>query len=177
MKTPVVLTRIVSLLLVLVACSTGSEMSEPCIEISGTAATDLGFPVVIPAPVDVTGAGALPSWVDLGEIEGTLSSVLTDPGDGSPGTQHWKLVHYFVDADGNAFWTEDEAVCEPVNGDPTACHVEDVMTVVGGTGTFANASGTLVNKGTATITDPTFQTTPFGSVTGEITGQICADGL
>ncbi len=177
MRTSTASISIAALLLILTGCNLGDELSEPCIDVSGPASTDLGFPVVIPDPVNVSGAGALPSWVDLGTIQGTLSSVLTDAGEGGPGTQYWELMHYFVDKKGNAFWTEDKAVCEPIGGNQTGCKLEDEMTIVGGTGLFANATGTLYNSGSATITDPTFQTTPFGSVTGYITGRICADGL
>lgn len=151
--------------------------ADHCVNVNGMAAFDLGFPVVLPPPLDITGGGALPTWVDLGPIEGTLSSVLTDPGDGGPGAQHWTLVHYFVDDDGDAFWTEDRAVCTPVGNDPALCRVNDVMTVVGGTGKFANASGRLLNHGLATITDPTFSTSPYGSLTGRLHGRLCGDGL
>lgn len=154
-----------------------ARSADRCVNVQGAAAFDLGFPVVLPiSDPPLAGAGALPTPIDLGAIAGTLSSVLTDPGDGGPGAQHWRLVHYFVDGDGDAFWTEDRAVCAPTDN-PSTCRINDVMTVVGGTGKFEHASGSLRNNGLVTITDPTFSTSPYGTVDGNIRGRVCGDGL
>ena len=155
-----------------------ARSADRCVNVQGTAAMDLGFPVILPiSNPPLVGAGALPTPVDLGSLAGTLSSVLTDPGDGGPGAQHWQLVHYFVDADGDAFWTQDRAVCAPADDDPSTCRINDVLTIVAGTGKFENASGSLRNHGVVTITDPTFSTSPYGSVDGNIRGRVCGDGL
>ena len=155
-----------------------ARSADRCVNVQGEAAFELGFPVILPiSNPPLVGAGALPVPIDLGPIKGTLSSVLTDPGDGGPGAQHWQLVHYFVDGDGDAFWTQDRAVCAPADDDPSTCRVNDVMTIVGGTGKFENASGSLRNHGLVTITGPTFSTSPYGALDGAIRGRVCGNGL
>lgn len=149
-----------------------------CLHVEAAGLFDLGFPVLLPSPVDLAGAGGLPAPVDFGPFQGTLSSVVTDFGDGpANGAQNWTLVHYFVDGDGDAFWTEDRAVCAPAGPDPSTCRLNNNMTVVGGTGRFAGASGRLHNHGEITITDPTFATSPYGSLQGVLRGRVCAGGL
>ena len=54
-----------------------------CVEVRGSVDAELGFPVELPPPVGISGSGALPGPVNLGPIEGTLASVITNPGDGA----------------------------------------------------------------------------------------------
>jgi hypothetical protein len=118
----------------------------------------------------------MPTAADLGPFEGILSSVLTGEAQSGSGAVHYSLAHYFVeDVTGDAFWTRDRAVCAPAGGGALTCRVNDVLSVVAGTGKFAGAGGSLRNHGVITITDPTGN--PFGALTVDLRGRVCGDGL
>jgi hypothetical protein len=122
------------------------------------------------------GAGGLPSAANLGPFEGMLSSVLTSEAQSGSGALHYELAHYFVeDGTGDAFWTRDRAVCSPAGGGALTCRVNDVLSIIAGTGKFAGAEGSLRNHGVITITDPTGN--PFGTLTVDLRGRVCGDGL
>src|SRR5690606_29525988 len=113
--------------------------------------------------------------------EGLLCSILTDEVQMGNGAIKYRLVHYFEDGAGNAFWTDDHAVCSPVGNDPATCLVNDRLTVVGGTGDFGNAEGFLHNRGLITLTEPVYDPdtgiTTFGTLEIDLHGRICGDGL
>ena len=133
-----------------------AEGSGPLVNIGGT----VGF-----APTPAT----------FGDVPGLLSSIVTSydaSGAAGQGAQHLTLVHTFVSTDANrpgSFTTSDRAVCAPAGSGPAVCRVNDVLTIVSGTGVFANAGGSLRNHGL--IDFSTF------SLTYSIRGRVCGDGL
>lgn len=153
--------------------------ADRCMNVYHTATADLGFPVIIPPmPGEVepiVGAGGLPGAATLGAFTGQLSSVLTSESQSGEGVLHYSLVHYFDAGADGAFWTRDRAVCAPAGGGALTCRVNDVLTVAAGTGAFGNAGGSLRNHGVITITDPTGN--PFGTLTVDLRGRLCGDGV
>lgn len=158
------------------ACSQ-STVGDACLDINLTGTTDLGFPVVLPIGEEpIVGGGAFPADATIGTYTGTLASVVTEQEIDDQGVARFSLVHYF-ESGPHAFWTEDQAVCTPVEGNPAQCDVVTEMTIVGGRGGFAGASGSMVNTGRITFTDPTFETSPYGSLQFNTTGEVCAANL
>jgi hypothetical protein len=113
--------------------------------------------------------------VTLGNVPGMLSSYVTSleaSGSTGQGAQHITLQHTFVSTDParpGTFITSDRAVCAPAGKDPASCRVNDVLTIVSGTGIFANAEGSLRNHGIIDLA--TF------SLSFSIRGRVCGDGL
>jgi hypothetical protein len=160
------------------AACTAQPASSRCVEVGLEGTTDLGFPVVLPIGNEpMVGGGAFPAPARVGEHSGTLASVVTHQEIDGEGVARFALVHYFEAKGGDAFWTEDEALCTPFPGVAAACDVTTQMRVVGGTGRFAGASGALRNEGRITFTDPSFQTSPYGVLAFRTTGRVCAPGL
>lgn len=160
--------------------SADARSSSRCQNVAFQGEADLGAPVFIPPPpgeaAPIVGAGGVPSTVDLGPWTGSLSSVLTSETRSGNGAVHYTLVHYFVeDGTGDAFWTRDRAVCAPAGGGALTCRLNDVLNVFAGTGKFEDAGGSLRNHGVITITDPTGN--PFGTLTVDLRGRLCGDGL
>lgn len=155
----------------------GQPASPVCYDVELRGTTDLGYPVVLPVGEEpIVGGGAFPAHAQVGPYAGTLASVVTEQEVDEQGVARFALVHYF-EAGGDAFWTEDAAVCTPVPGEAAACDVATEMRVVGGAGRFAGASGALRNEGRITFTDPSFQTSPYGSLAYHTTGRVCVPGL
>ena len=119
--------------------------------------------------------GALPVAMTLGNVPGEMSSVITSlqpSGAQGQGAQHITLQHTFISTDPmrpGMFITQDRAVCAPAGANPATCRVNDVLTIVSGTGVFANAGGSLRNHGTIDLAGLT--------VTVSLRGRICGDGL
>ncbi|HLT46538.1 MAG TPA: hypothetical protein VK002_04860 [Rubricoccaceae bacterium] len=162
------------------ASPSDARPADRCMNVRHAGLAQLGAPVLI--PVDpYAGSGALPTPTQLGPYDGLLSSILTDEVQMGNGAIKYRLVHYFEDGAGNAFWTDDHAVCSPVGNDPATCLVNDRLTVVGGTGDFGNAEGFLHNRGLITLTEPVYDPdtgiTTFGTLEIDLHGRICGDGL
>ncbi len=126
--------------------------------------------------MNIDGAvGFAPTAVTLGNVPGLLSSVVTAfaaSGSEARGAQHLTLLHTFVSTDParpGTLTTQDRAVCAPAGSDPAVCRVNDALTVVGGTGVFANAAESLRNHGVVDFT--TF------TLTFSVRGRLCGDGL
>jgi hypothetical protein len=68
-------------------------------------------------------------------------------------------------------------VTRTVLDDPASCGVGTDMTVTGGHGAFAGASGTMRKEGRTTFTDPTFETSSCGALVLDTAGRLCALGL
>ena len=108
----------------------------------------------------------------LGGVAGEMASVLVSDepsGASTRGARHWTLMHAFRTASGDHFLTRDRAVCAPAGSDPATCRVNDVLTIVAGTGVFADATGSLRNHGTIDFA--------AGTLTYAIRGRLCGDGL
>lgn len=162
----------------LAAACHSQPASPACYDVDLRGTTDLGFPVVIPIGEEpIVGGGAFPAPARVGPYAGTLASVVTDQEVDGEGVARFTLVHYFEAEGGDAFWTEDEAVCTPAPGEAAACDVATEMRVVGGRGRFAGASGALRNEGRITFTDPSFRTSPYGGLAFHTTGRVCAPRL
>ena len=153
-----------------VDAASAAQSADRCVNVEASGVAPLGFPVTLPN--GTTGAGGAWSPVTLGGIAGELASVLvSDVGSGNSarGARHWVLEHAFRTASGDWFLTRDRAVCAPAGADPTTCRVNDVLTIVDGTGIFANAGGALRNHGTIDFV--------AGTLAYAIRGRVCGDGL
>lgn len=134
--------------------------------VEGTAA--LGFIEVAPG---IFTLGALPTPVTIAGVSGLLSSVvtgLTASGADGQGAQHITLAHTFV-APSGTFATSDRAVCAVAGTNPSTCRVNDVLSVVSGSGVFANAGGSIRNHGVIDLGTM--------SLTISLRGRVCGDGL
>ena len=118
---------------------------------------------------------ALPTPTIIAGVEGLLSSIITSArpsGSKGQGAQHFTLVHTFVSTDPDqpgGFTTSDQAVGVPAGKDPNTGIINDVMTIVEGTGVFENASGFMVNHAELDLGELTLSTS--------VHGRVCADGL
>ena len=166
MKTSLKITSLAAIALVLL-CQTGLSAPQPADHCMNVFAEG-GGPLTIPL-------GFPPTATILGDVPGLISSVVTSlepTGATGQGALHLTLVHTFVSADParpGSFTTEDVAVCAPAGSNPLVCRVNDVLTIVAGTGIFANAEGSLRNHGVIDFT--TF------SLTFSLRGRVCGDGL
>jgi hypothetical protein len=174
MKTTLKLTTLAAVALALL-CQTALSAPQPASHCQNAYAEVTGpLAIVEPAPGVFT-LGFLPGAVMLGNVPGMLSSYVTSleaSGSTGQGAQHLTLQHTFVSTDParpGTFITADRAVCGPAGSDPAVCHVNDVLTVVSGTGIFANAAGSLRSHGTIDLA--TF------TLTFSIRGRICGDDL
>lgn len=162
------------------ALPSGARPADRCVNVRSAADATLGAPVLMPVE-PFGGAGALPTPISIGPYDGLISSILTEEQQMGNGALKYRLVHYFEDGAGNAFWTDDRAVCSPVGTDPATCLVNDRLELVGGMGDFENASGFLHNRGLLTLTDAVFDPatgiTTFGSMEVNLHGRVCGDGL
>lgn len=107
----------------------------------------------------------------IGGVAGTFGSIVTGlrpTGARGQGAQHLTLIHSSTSPQGN-FTTSDRAVCAPAGTDAGTCRVNDVMTIVSGTGVFANAAGSIRNHG---IIDLNTFTLSFS-----LRGRVCGDGV
>lgn len=150
------------------AVVTGQPASR-CVNVSADGTAPLGFAVL---PDGTAGFGADWSAVTLGGIEGEMASaVISQEASGSrgQGAVHLILKHAFRTSLGDYFITEDKAVCAPAGPNPATCRVNDVLTLVSGTGIFSNASGSLRNHGTLDFF--------AGTLDFSLRGRICGDGL
>jgi hypothetical protein len=148
-----------------------SRAGLACVEVADGGDNRLGF---IPAGFEGEGyLGGLPGAFTVGDIEGTLHSYITSGmpvplGAKGGGATLITLRHVFNSPEGG-FHTEDKAVCAPNPDGPGTCQLSDQMTVGGGTGVFANASGKWHNTGTLDFNR--------FMLTYALKGTICATGL
>lgn len=173
MKTSLKATSLI--ILTLFVGLTWVSASRPAERCTNVFAEGSGPLVLIQIAPGVFTIGFGPGPVTFGNVPGMLSSIVTGlqaSGSGGQGAQHITLQHTFVSTDParpGTFTTEDQAVCAPAGSDPNVCHVNDVLTVVSGTGIFANAEGSLRNHGVIDLNAFT--------LTYSIRGRVCGDGL
>lgn len=151
------------------AFASRAQPAASCRNVEFTGQAALGFVVL---PNGVAGLGGTWTPTTLGGIAGETASVLVGEeasGAEGQGARHWTLVHSFRALNGDWFITSDRAVCAPAGQDPTTCRVNDVMTIVSGTGMFAGATGQLRNHGTIDFVNGTLEVS--------LRGRICGDGL
>jgi hypothetical protein len=129
----------------------------------------LGFVIL---PDGTAGFGGTWTPISLGGLEGEMASVVTGQtvsGSNQQGAVHLTLKHAFRTAGGDYFMTEDRAVCAPAGANPATCRVNDALTIVSGTGVFANANGSITNHGVINFA--------AGTLEFVLHGRICGDGL
>lgn len=98
-----------------------------------------------------------------GGLAGTVSATIVDISPAGDGALHLSLTHVFTGAGGDQLFTEDVAVLGPVS--PPIYRMDTVYTIVGGTGTFAGASGKLHNHGEVDLS--------AGTVSLRYHGRVC----
>lgn len=145
-----------------------SRAARNCENLTIEANAALGFIEVQPGMFTL---GALPTPVTIAGVPGMLSSVvtgLTPSGAKAQGAQHLTLIHFFNSEQGT-FMTTDRAVCAPSGSDASLCRVNDVLSVVSGTGVFADAEGSIRNHGIIDLANNT--------ISISLRGRVCGSGL
>jgi hypothetical protein len=174
MKTSLKITTLAAITLALL-CQTGLSAPQPASDCQNVFVEGGGPLAIIEIAPGVFTLGFPPTAVTFGNVPGMLSSYVTSlaaSGSTGQGAQHITLQHTFVSTDlarPGTFITSDQAVCAPAGKDPASCRVNDVLTIVSGTGVFANAEGSLRNHGIIDLA--TF------SLTFSTRGRVCGDGL
>jgi len=119
--------------------------------------------------------GALPTPTTIAGVSGMLGSIITGvetSGADGQGAWHFTLVHTFVSTEPSrpgTFFTSDRAISAPAGTDPNTGIINDVMTIVSGTGVFADAEGFMMNHAILNLNNFTLTTS--------VHGRICAKGL
>lgn len=118
--------------------------------------------------IDATVVGGEPVNV-LGNVSGGLAgatrAVLTGQAAGENGTVKLTLAHDFVTDNRGSLRTTDTAIWIPIQGREGVFHMVTEYRIEGGTGVFADATGTLINDGIADTTT--------GLVTLRYEGEVC----
>lgn len=109
-------------------------------------------------PVNVLG-------VVSGDLAGAVRAVITSQAEGENGTVLLGLSHDFVTNDHASLKTNDKAVWTPVPDHPGVFYMTTSYEIVGGTGKYDGATGSLQNSGTAD--------TNTGLLTLRYSGQVC----
>jgi hypothetical protein len=172
-----ILPKITSLAAITLAllCQTGLAAPQPASHCQNVFFEGSAPLAVIEVAPGVFTLGVPPIPTMLGNVPGMLGSVVTSlqaSGAKAQGVQHITLVHTFESTDParpGTFTTEDRAVCAPAGKDSAVCRVNDVLTIVSGTGIFANAEGSLRNHGIIDLAS--------FSLTISLRGRVCGDGL
>ena len=154
------------------ACIASSGLStswaEGCGNVEFKGIAQLGVIEVAPG---VFTLGALPTPVVIAGVPGLMSSIITGQRT-TDGAIHYTLVHTFGSTDParpGGFTTSDQAVAAPAGTDPNLGIINDVLTVVSGTGVFANAGGFMVNHALLDLNNFTLAVS--------LRGRVCGDGL
>jgi hypothetical protein len=109
----------------------------------------------------------------LGTVTGGLRGATTAQFTADPqpdGSIVLALHHAFVNEAGDSLQTEDAGLLVPVPNSPGVFRMTVQYTITGGTGRFADATGTLDNHGEAILAGPL-----NGQLTLRYSGQICVD--
>jgi hypothetical protein len=150
-----------------VASADASQPADRCVNVFAEGLATLG---VVSLPGGTTGFGTTWFPMTLGGISGEMASVvLSQEVSGEQGALHLVLQHAFRTPGGDHLTTQDRAVCAPAGANPATCRVNDVLTIVSGTGIFTNANGSLRNHGTVDFASGTLEVS--------IRGRLCGDGI
>ena len=171
MKTPLKVTSLIILTL-LFASLTWVSASKPAERCQNVNVQGSGILAIIEVSPGVFALGFPPQPVTYGDVPGLISSFITSLTASGQGAQHFTLQHTFVSTDParpGTFITSDQAVCGQAGSDPNTCIVSDHLTIVSGTGIFANATGSLHNRGLINLNDFT--------LSYDVHGRMCGDGL
>jgi hypothetical protein len=151
---------------------TSAELSpasaDNCGNVAYEGVAQLGVIEIAPG---VFGLGALPSPVTIAGVSGMMGSLITGMVE-TGGAVHYTMEHTFVSTDParpGGFTTRDHAVAAPAGQDPNFAIINNLITVVDGTGVFANASGFLFDHGLLDL--GTF------TLTLSLRGRVCGNGL
>jgi hypothetical protein len=142
--------------------------AEGCGNVEFQGIAQLGLIEIAPG---ISTLGGLPTPVVIAGVPGLMSSIVTGQ-RATDGAVHYTLVHTFLSTDParpGGFTTSDQAVLAPAGTDPNLGIINDVLTVVSGTGVFANADGFMVNHALLNLSNFT--------LTVSLRGRICGDGL
>jgi hypothetical protein len=156
------------------AALAASRSADSCVNVAVETSGALGLWMHDGATV----FGLVPGPVVLGGVAGLMGSFVhgeTISGSKGQGAHHIVLSHVFTADDGlGSFLTQDKASCAPGDNNPATCIVNDHMTIVSGTGRYANARGMLQNHGLITFTSTA---PPAGTLDLSVRGRVCGDGL
>jgi hypothetical protein len=114
-----------------------NQSADRCVNVSAEGTAALG---VVTLPNGTTGFGGVWFPLTLGGIRGEMASVVVNQqltGSNGQGAVHLALQHAFQTPTGDYLISDDRAVCAPADNDPLTCRVNDVLTIVGGTGIFS----------------------------------------
>jgi hypothetical protein len=152
----------------IVSAGVSTARAEGCGNVASQGVAQLGLVEVAP---NVFTLGGLPTPVVIAGVPGLMSSIVTGQRE-THGALHYTLVHTFVSTDParpGGFSTSDRAVAAPAGRDPNIAIINDVLTVVSGTGVFANPDGFIINHALLNLSNFT--------LTFSMRGRICGDGL
>jgi hypothetical protein len=171
MKNPVKVTSLVTLSL-LFAGLTWVSAGRPAERCQNVNVQGSGILAIIEVSPGVFALGFPPQPVTYGDVPGLISSFITSMSASGQGAQHFTLQHTFQSTDParpGSFITSDRAVCGQAGSDPNTCIVSDHLTIISGSGIFANATGSLHNRGLINLNDFT--------LSYDVHGRMCGDGL
>lgn len=145
----------ISLLLAPLLPLAAQAQAQTCRQVGGT----IDATIVGGDPVNVLGSVK-------GDLAGATRAILTSRTEAEGGSVRLGLTHDFVTNDRNTLKTTDTAVWTPVPGRAGVFHMATQYEIVGGSGDYENASGSLQNEGIAD--------TNSGLLTLRYSGEVCA---
>lgn len=104
-------------------------------------------------------------------LAGYVQVDITNRTENADGSETLHTTHRFGVAAGDTLFTQDVAQLSPMNAQGQATITAN-MNVVGGTGRFANSTGTLSANGNVDYTT-TNQGQPAPTLTGSYSGEVC----
>ena len=128
--------------------------AQSCMLVSGTIAATVvgGDPVTVLGTVD-------------GDLAGATMAIVSSQTEGDEARIILGLGHAFVTFDRGTLQTKDTATWTPIPGLAGLFHMSTNYEIIGGSGSFAGATGHLMNDGVAD--------TNTGQVTLRYEGEVC----
>ena len=125
----------------------------------GSSCTKVSGGIVATVPTSDSALGAV-----TGDLEGGVRATFSATPQ-SDGSVTLTLHHLFVTEGGDTLQTVDVGTLTPVAGMPGVFRMAVSYTIIGGSGKFAGATGTLANHGEADLTN--------GQLTLRYKGTVC----